>query len=165
MDHLPDNDAWIARFKALREFHDAHERLPRASRHGGPEDTLHTWLERQRAAWVAERLPENLATILKIVPGALTMKIKRARLAEASSAKRPSAKVLPFDRSEGIADFYREHGRLPRQRGSVPGERTLYKHLCDVIRVKYRAGELEPEVRQRLEGVPGALTTFTRRVA
>lgn len=169
MDHLPNNDAWIARFKALREFHDTHERLPRANRNGGPEDTLHTWLQRQRGIWAADRLPANLATILRMVPGTLTVRIKREMLAEAASAKVPAeappVKVLPFDRSESIEEFHREHGRLPRQRGGLQGERALYRHLCDVIRVKYRSGELEPDVLQRMESIPGALTTFTRRAA
>lgn len=159
MPYLPDNDAWLDRFKALRSFYDTRGRLPRSNNNGGPEDTMRTWLERQRAAWEAGLLPENLEGILRIIPKSLP-----ARRRPPEALKRQTFKDDPAGR---IQAFYAEHGRLPQSRGPEAGERFLYKYLLETARPRFSAGTLNPDIAQRLSTVPGALMgrKYNRRKA
>lgn len=163
MPNLPDNDAWLARFKALRAFYDDRERLPRSNVDGGPEDTLRTWLERQRAAWDAGLLPGNLEGILRIIPKALPAR----RKSPAELQKTLMKQNFQDDPAGRIQAFYAEHGRLPRSNGHEPGERFMYKYLHETVRPRFAAGTLKPDIAQRLSTIPGALMgrKYTRRKA
>lgn len=148
MSTIPDNDAWIGRFKALQKFYDERGRLPRNHPKGGREDTLRNWLERQRLMWEAGLLPTNLERILRMVPKALP-------------TRRSAGQTTPLR----IQEFFAEHGRLPRDRGPIQGERFLYKYLRELARPRYKAGTLDRAVTARLATVPGALEArkWTRR--
>lgn len=163
MPQLPDNDAWLDRFKALRSFYDTRGRLPRSSIEGGPEDTLRTWLDRQRGAWEAGVMPENLEGILRIIPKALPAR----RKSPAELQKTLVKQNFQDDPAGRIQAFYAEHGRLPRSNGPEPGERFMYKYLHETVRPRFAAGTLKPDIAQRLSTIPGALMgrKYTRRKA
>ena len=136
---LPDNSAWIARFKTLRDWVAANGRLPEPDLAGGPEDTLCTWLERQRTAAWEGSLDAGLAAVLATIRGA------------APDRRTPA---IP-DRLTALEDFYREHGRLPAYSGKDPIEAKLYQYLNGVVRVRHRRGQLKPDTVERLKLIPG----------
>lgn len=156
---LPDNDAWLARFKDLRSWVAANGRLPESNPEGGPEDTLRTWLERQHANYRSGDLAENLATILKMIPGA---GVPRGGAALTDRPKAPPMR-RGMGRVQQMEDFYRTHGRLPKFKGSAPGEASLYSYLNSTARVQFRKNELSPEVHRRLSKIPGVLVSIRRR--
>lgn len=159
LNELPDNDAWIARFKAFKAWVDDNGRLPENDPEGGPEDTLRTWLDRQRTAILNEDLSPNLEGILRSVHGAVP-RVPRKKAA-------PVTDVFPAGngRLDNLELFYKRHGRLPRYSGTAPGEKIMYKYLNATVRVRYRRDELEPEALERLNKIPGVFTPrkFTRR--
>lgn len=153
----PDHDAWISRFKALRKFVEENKRLPRPDVAGGPEDTLCTWLGRQRQAHLQGQLPPNLQTILRMVPSALPRPKRPPRKNRKSRAK-GAVPAAVRDPAARIEDFYAEHERLPRHGGPVPGERFLYRYLLETVRAGFREGTLDPSLVGRMEKIPNALT-------
>lgn len=143
---LPDNDAWISRFKDLQAFHDEHGRLPSHSSAGGPQDTLRRWLERQRALARQGALRPSLARILETVPGAL------ASAGPVLGTYSPPG-PRPRTRLDRLEEFHSRHGRLPRFKGTEEDEAALYQFVID-LRTSHRRGELSPGVLTRLGRMP-----------
>lgn len=148
---LPDNDAWIARFKAFKSWVDEHGALPKSNPEGGPEDTLRTWLDRQCTDIQNSSLAPRLEAILRSVPGAVP---RLARRKSAASSAFPPGN----GRLDNLELFFQQHGRLPRYSGTAPGEESMYKYLNDTVRVRYRRDELPPEMLERLNKIPGVFT-------
>lgn len=158
---LPNNDAWITRFKDFKAFVDAHDRMPEEDLNGGPEDTLHTWLERQRAARANGTLAKGLDAILDSIKGAFTEpaptvqeRLDRVRDLDAGH-ELPTVPAKGTGRLERLEHFAKQHGRLPAFGGTEPDEQNLYGYLNSVIRVRYRRGELDPIMVSRLKRIPG----------
>lgn len=167
---LPNNDAWIARFKDFKAFVDTSGRLPEEDLNGGPEDTLHSWLMRQRAARADGTLAKGLDGILDSIKGAFTEpapsvqeRLERIRELEPEQGKTPVGATK--NRAERLENFYKEHGRLPTFAGTEPDEQTLYRYLNSTVRVRYRRGELDPLIVARLTRIPDVFTcrAYTRR--
>lgn len=148
---LPDHDAWIARFKAFRDWVQENSRLPENSPDGGPEDTLRSWLDRQRNAVSDANLHPNLEAILRTVPGAVPTGMK-------PKAAEPETFPPGNSRLDNLELFYRRHGRLPRFSGTASGEKSMYKYLNDTVRVRFRRNELDAETLYRLSRIPGVFT-------
>lgn len=120
-------EAWLGRFAALETFVGTHERLPQPSVLGGPEDTLHTWLQRQRKAAHLRQLPRGLVLLLQSVPGALPVPQPSAQGATVRLPRGTEKAV------RDIRDFAAKHGFLPRRSTDSVHERRLndylYRHL------------------------------------
>lgn len=157
---LPNNDAWIARFKDFKAWVDAHGRLPVEDLDGGPEDTLHTWLTRQRAARANGTLASGLDAILDSVKGAFTelapsVQERLDRVKELERAQgRPAPAKPTRNRVDRLESFYAKHGALPSFAGTEPDEQALYHYLNNTIRFRYRRGELDPLIVARLSRIP-----------
>lgn len=162
---LPNNEAWITRFKALRDWTSQHGRIPKNRLAGGQEDTLRTWLNRQREAVLVGQLDENLVKILKMVPGAVpgpgSAGKKKAVAGQSSPAATDNGRgTVRLQRRE---DFYLEHGRLPKSSATAPGEEALYAYLNSVVRVQYRKNEIPAKILKRLGAIPGVLVSIYSR--
>lgn len=156
MRTLPDHDAWIDRFKAYRDFTETHGRLPENNKLGGPEDTLRTWLERQRTAEAAGDLDGSLAAILRSVKGSLDHGPAKPA-ASPRTVKEPPARQRPAGalRLEQFEKFCRTHGRLPRFSGESEEERAMWRYLNNKVRFQYRRNSLLPYELDRLSKIPG----------
>ncbi|MCC3299431.1 hypothetical protein [Arthrobacter caoxuetaonis] len=154
---LPDHDAWIARFKAFRDWVQENSRLPENDPEGGPEDTMRNWLDRQRLAVADSNLSPSLEAILRSVPGAIPRGARRKVAA-------PTVFPPGNSRLDNLELFYGRHGRLPRFSGTAPGEKNMYKYLNATVRVRYRRNELDAATLYRLSKIPGVFTPrkFTR---
>lgn len=158
---LPNNEAWISRFKALRDWAAAHGRLPAEDPEGGPEDTLHTWLERQRLAARAGSLDGNMVTILRMVPGTLPAPKNPAKARDKSRATGTPRLPQGEEGKSGSSVLKRitfsEGGGLPRRDDPDPGT-SFYDHLCRTLQPAYAAGALDEETILQLdEAMPGCL--------
>lgn len=163
---MPNNDAWIARFKALRAWHKTHGSLPQYNAAGGPEDTLRTWLNRQREAIVVGALDENLVKILRMVPGAVAAPDQAgisSAPAEAAAPPAPAGSPRGMPRLQRLEGFYCEHGRLPKFGAACTEEKSLYRYLNSSVRVRYRRGELPADALKRLGAIPGVLVNIRSR--
>lgn len=170
---LPDNDAWIARFKDFKVWVDAHEgQMPAEDLNGGPEDTLHAWLKRQRAARADGTLAPTLDAILATVKGAFTAPAPTLQdlltKAKAAAKEAPGARAAGNTRNSSVEQleaFYAAHGRLPVFRGTEPNEQKLYSYVIGKLRVRHRRGELDPIIAARLNVIPGVFTgrSYRRR--
>lgn len=158
---LPNNDAWVSRFKTLREWHKTHGSLPRSNAAGGPEDTLWAWLNRQREAVAVGALDENLVKILKMIPGA----VASPETAIPSPVRNPSTVSASrgMSRLQRLEDFFAKHDRLPRFGADDEEEKALYKYLNSCARVRYRRGELPADTVERLGALPGVLVDINSR--
>lgn len=158
---LPNNDAWVSRFKTLRDWHGVHGSLPKSSPAGGPEDTLWAWLNRQRVAIATGTLDPNLAKILAMVPGAVAS--PDTGIPSVVQGPLPGSAKHGMSRLQRLEEFFAERGRLPKSGADEAEEKALYKYINSIVRVRYRRGELPVDTVERLGAMPGVLVNIRTR--
>lgn len=140
---------WNRGFTELSNWFQEHGALPRRRSIETIEYRIANWLNVQRMQHRKDNLLPAYAARLQSIPGALEPKPR-------------SSDDLVLAR--GIAAFHAGHGRLPSYQGASNAERLTAKHLTR-LRAKVLDDSIDPEVRETIAVIPGAIERIVVRKA
>lgn len=168
LDGILDLHPLSPRQQELKEWVALHGRRPHARSSDPVEAAFGVLVYSFRSYALRGRLKKGTLDLLMAVPDALSedeKKLSLALLAAKLQERRRKAEVLAanIDPLEAkwnrgfadLSDWVREHGALPRRRGS--GKELQVANWLNVQRMQARKGNLLPEFVARLQAVSGAL--------